>query len=36
MYSDRRKVYKIINHLLSNAVKFTHEGMIEMRIALEN
>jgi signal transduction histidine kinase len=33
MWSDRRKVTKIIGSLLSNALKFTHEG--EIRISIE-
>jgi signal transduction histidine kinase len=34
MWSDRRKVTKIIGSLLSNAFKFTHEGEIRISIAL--
>ena len=33
MWSDRKKITKILGSLLSNAFKFTHEG--EVRVALE-
>ncbi len=32
LYGDYKKIYKIIRHLLSNAIKFTEEGGIYIRI----
>jgi PAS domain S-box-containing protein len=35
VFSDRQKVKQIVVNLLSNALKFTHEGGIEIRVALQ-
>jgi signal transduction histidine kinase len=35
LQSDRQKVKQIIVNLLSNALKFTHEGGIEMAVAFD-
>ena len=31
---DQRKYQQILKHLLSNAIKFTHEGVIEVKLSL--
>ncbi|HON19523.1 MAG TPA: HAMP domain-containing sensor histidine kinase [Salinivirgaceae bacterium] len=33
--SDRTKISKIIQHLLSNAIKFTHKGFVELKVTEE-
>jgi signal transduction histidine kinase len=35
IYSDRQKVKQIIVNLLSNALKFTHEGSIEITVSYD-
>jgi PAS domain S-box-containing protein len=32
MFSDKRKILKTINHLLSNAAKFTHKGSVNLKV----
>ncbi|MAR89277.1 MAG: CHASE domain-containing protein [Pseudomonadota bacterium] len=34
MLTDRAKLIQIMNNLVSNAVKYTHEGKVEVRLAL--
>jgi PAS domain S-box-containing protein len=35
VFSDRQKVKQIVVNLLSNALKFTHQGMIEVAVQLD-
>jgi signal transduction histidine kinase len=35
VFSDRQKVKQIVVNLLSNALKFTHEGRIEIGVGLD-
>jgi two-component system, cell cycle sensor histidine kinase PleC len=35
VFSDRQKVKQIVVNLLSNAIKFTHEGGIEISVAVD-
>lgn len=36
IYADRTKITQVLNHLLSNAIKFTNEGFIEFGYHLAN
>jgi CheY-like chemotaxis protein/anti-sigma regulatory factor (Ser/Thr protein kinase) len=36
MMGDAPRVRELLGHLLSNAVKFTHQGAVELRASLEN
>ncbi len=35
MMGDATRVRELLSHLLSNAVKFTHQGSVELRVSLE-
>lgn len=36
MIGDAPRVRELLSHLLSNAVKFTHQGQVELRVSLES
>ena len=35
MIGDGPRVRELLSHLISNAVKFTHAGTVELRVELE-
>jgi len=36
IYTDRNKLHRILLNLLSNAIKFTHQGFIDLNVAVDS